>query len=75
MATPQWYQIPNLVTASMKLKGIFPDKIQGAVLVQCVHQWKVSHLMSTCYPLPPFIDTPSSHSPSLLYLCVRGYIY
>jgi len=27
MATPQWYQTPNLVTASIKLKGIPPDKI------------------------------------------------
>ena len=27
MATPQWYQTPNLVTAAIKLKGIPPDKI------------------------------------------------
>ena len=33
MATPQWWQTPNMVIASMKLTGISPDKIQGAVLV------------------------------------------
>ena len=27
MATPQWYQTPNIVTAAIKLKGIPPDKI------------------------------------------------
>ena len=27
MATPQWYQTPNLVTASIKLKEIPPGKI------------------------------------------------
>ena len=48
MATPWWCQTPNMVTASIKLKGISPDKIQGAVLVLRVHQWKASHLMSTC---------------------------
>ena len=27
MATPQWYQTPNIVTASIKLKGIPPDRL------------------------------------------------
>ena len=27
MATPQWYQTPNMVTASINLKGIPPDKL------------------------------------------------
>ena len=27
MATPQWYQTPDMVTVSVKLKGIPPDKI------------------------------------------------
>ena len=27
MATPQWYQTPDIVTASIKLKGIPPDRL------------------------------------------------
>ena len=43
MATPQWYQTPDIVTASIKLKGIPPDKI-GDITARFGEQYCAVHV-------------------------------
>ena len=72
IATPQWYQTPNMVAAFIKLKGIPPDRLSAITACFRAVLGCVSHLMSPCYPPPSSANTPSSLS-SLFenFVCVR----
>ena len=83
MATPQWYQTPDIVTASIKLKGIPPDKISD-ITARFGEQYCALYVggespdepMLTHSALPPFFPFgpfSSVRSPSLCYCIWISY--
>ena len=68
METPHWYQTPNMVTASLKLKGIPPGKITARFREQYCAVYvggeSPDELMLPSSPNPQFLLSPSLLPPS-----------